>query len=222
MKKKQVATHKNVGIEALRIVAMMMIVGLHYMNFGGVLWNQQVSMINHRLAWGLEAFFFVAVDCYVLISGYFLVMSKNFRWSKVLRLWLQVVFYTILFSVLVYLYTGHKGSEGVFRMLMPIYYNVYWFITAYIGMYIVSPYLAKFARSLTQQEYRSFLIICFVLFSIYAFMQDPFRMRSGYSFAWFIVLFFWGGVLTSLGSTHYEKKGNWIIRRLLHFDRSGQ
>lgn len=197
---------RNIGIELLRIIAMLMIIGLHYMNFGGIIWNQHVSVLNHYLSWGLEALFFVAVDCYVLISGYFLVKSTNFHWSKVVRLWLQVVFYTILFSFLVYFYTGHKGSQGIFKMLMPVYYHVYWFITAYIGMYILSPYLAKFAQSMSQIEYKKMLIICFFMFSVYAFMQDPFQMKSGYSFAWFIVLFFWGGYLRLWGIHITQKK----------------
>ena len=32
-----VQRHNLVGIELLRIVAMMMVVGLHYLNFGGIL-----------------------------------------------------------------------------------------------------------------------------------------------------------------------------------------
>lgn len=76
-----VQKHNLVGIELLRIVAMMMVVGLHYLNFGGILWSEAV--MNRRIAWGIEAFLFVAVNCYVLISGYFLVKAKNFHWSKV-------------------------------------------------------------------------------------------------------------------------------------------
>ena len=70
-------TRNNVGVELLRILAMMMIVGLHYMNFGGILWSDAIC--NRRLAWLLEAFCIVAVNCYVLISGYFLVSSKSFH-----------------------------------------------------------------------------------------------------------------------------------------------
>ena len=66
-----VQKHNLVGIELLRIIAMMMVVGLHYLNFGGILWSEAV--MNRRIAWGIEAFLFVAVNCYVLISGYFLV-----------------------------------------------------------------------------------------------------------------------------------------------------
>lgn len=72
-----VQKHNLVGIELLRIVAMMMVVGLHYLNFGGILWSEAV--MNRRIAWGIEAFLFVAVNCYVLISGYFLVKAKNFH-----------------------------------------------------------------------------------------------------------------------------------------------
>jgi hypothetical protein len=35
-------THDLIGIEALRIITMIMIVGLHYLNFGGILWQDAV------------------------------------------------------------------------------------------------------------------------------------------------------------------------------------
>ena len=75
-----VQKHNLVGIELLRIIAMMMVVGLHYLNFGGILWSD--AIVNRRIAWGVESFLFVAVNCYVLISGYFLVIMKKFAGLK--------------------------------------------------------------------------------------------------------------------------------------------
>ncbi|WP_353885604.1 acyltransferase family protein [uncultured Veillonella sp.] len=94
-------------MELLRIFAMLMIVGMHYMNFGGILWSNDINSItNRRIAWLLEAFCFVAVNCYVLVSGYFLVQTKKFEWRKALKLWCHVTIYTILFFVISCLYMG--------------------------------------------------------------------------------------------------------------------
>ena len=73
-------TDRQTGIELLRIVTMLMIIGLHYLLFGGPLFH--AKGLNQKLAWFIEAFFFVAVNCYVLISGYFLVTKKNFHMKK--------------------------------------------------------------------------------------------------------------------------------------------
>lgn len=193
--------HNNVGIELLRILAMMMIVGLHYMNFGGILWSEAVW--NRRLAWLLEAFCFVAVNCYVLISGYFLVTSKSFHWHKVIKLWVNVVFYTLLFLIVSVVYRGQNlNIKAVVHALLPIRYQTYWFVTAYAGMYMLSPYLGKLARQLSKNEYQKFLVILMGMFSLYSFLRpeaDPFFMQGGYTVWWFVVLYFMAGYVRLYG-----------------------
>lgn len=190
-----VQRHNLVGIELLRIVAMMMVVGLHYLNFGGILWSEAVT--NRRIAWGIEAFLFVAVNCYVLISGYFLVKAKAFHWSKVGALWAHTAFYALLFTLVADVYTGKWNLAGIVHSLLPIRYTMYWFVTAYMGMYILSPYLSRLACHLEKNEYKKFLMILTGLFVLYSFLRqdaDPFNIGGGYTMAWFCVLFFWGGV----------------------------
>lgn len=53
--------HELIGIEALRIITMIMIVGLHYLNFGRILW--QDAIWNRRIAWCIEAFCFCKLQC---------------------------------------------------------------------------------------------------------------------------------------------------------------
>lgn len=135
-----VQKHNLVGIELLRIVAMMMVVGLHYLNFGGILWSE--AIMNRRIAWGIEAFLFVAANCYVLISGYFLVKAKNFHWSKVgscghIRLFMRFSLRWLLSYI-----RAKWNLAGIVHSLLPIRYTMYWFVTAYMGMYILSPYLS--------------------------------------------------------------------------------
>ena len=195
-----VQKHNLVGIELLRIVAMMMVVGLHYLNFGGILWSEAVT--NRRIAWGIEAFLFVAVNCYVLISGYFLVKAKNFHWSKVGALWVHTAFYALLFTLAAIVYTGKWNLAGIVHSLLPIRYTMYWFVTAYMGMYILSPYLSRLACHLEKNEYKKFLMILTGLFVLYSFLRqdaDPFKIGGGYTMAWFCVLFFWGGYIRLFG-----------------------
>ena len=153
--------------------------------------------MNRRIAWGIEAFLFVAVNCYVLISGYFLVKAKNFHWSKVGALWAHTAFYALLFTLAAIVYTGKWNLAGIVHSLLPIRYTMYWFVTAYMGMYILSPYLSRLACHLEKNEYKKFLMILTGFFVLYSFLRqdaDPFNIGGGYTMAWFCVLFFWGGV----------------------------
>lgn len=76
---------RNIGLDCLRIISMIMIVFLHYLSKGGLLRAENTSGIYHIIYYFIEALSIIAVNCYVLISGYFLIRSK-FRWKKVLQL----------------------------------------------------------------------------------------------------------------------------------------
>ena len=75
-----------VNIEILRLLAMAMVVSLHYLAKGELLekLTGPLSLQGH-LAWILESFSIAAVDVYVLISGYFLV-ETGFRCRRVISL----------------------------------------------------------------------------------------------------------------------------------------
>ena len=64
------------SIELLRILAMMMVVMLHYLSKGELLTPLTEEFgTGAYVTWLLEAFSIVAVNVYMLISGYFLVES---------------------------------------------------------------------------------------------------------------------------------------------------
>lgn len=67
---------RNWGIDALRIIAMLMIVTWHILWHGGILESTQVSSAQYYIAWYIAMLTFGAVNCYGLISGYVGVQSK--------------------------------------------------------------------------------------------------------------------------------------------------
>ena len=84
------------SIELLRIAAMLMVVTLHYISKTGALALPGDEMTPVRYMGGLiESFCIVAVNVYVLISGYFL-SAVPFKVSRGVRLLAQVLFYTLL------------------------------------------------------------------------------------------------------------------------------
>lgn len=93
---------RNSNIEFLRIIAMLMVVTLHMLNFGGLLEKSNTTTLKGFLIWFLESLCFVAVDCYVLIGSYFLSDSK-FKIKRIIKLWVQTFFYSILMYVFLHL-----------------------------------------------------------------------------------------------------------------------
>ena len=86
---------RQANIELLRIIAMLMVVTLHYLIKGqaAISLEQDTGILN-LLLWFLKAMCIVTINVYVLISGYFLVEAK-WKLSRLLTLWLQVMFYSL-------------------------------------------------------------------------------------------------------------------------------
>ena len=120
------------NIELLRIVAMGMVVMLHYLGKGNLLPNMNLAMgTNGYVAWILESLAIVAVNVYVLISGYFLVEAE-FKIGKIVKLILQVLFYTMLMTVFSLAVGIIDVSElGIYNLivqLFPFQLEQYWFV----------------------------------------------------------------------------------------------
>ena len=171
---------------------MLMIITLHFLGKGGVLAS---PIMGHRydLAWIIESICIVAVNCYVLISGYFLINSK-FKFSKLLQLLAQVLFYS-LFVTLLLVVSGKVeiNASTVITTLFPTLTGQYWFITAYVGMYILSPFLNILIDNLRRTQHLWLCAVGILLFSVWPSLfwksDVAYHIQNGYSVVWFVVLY---------------------------------
>ena len=67
--------------------------------------------------------------------------DKPFKISSVFKVALQTVFYSVIAILILYCFGGSIGIRtAITEMLSPVY-GCYWFVTAYIGMCLLSPLL---------------------------------------------------------------------------------
>lgn len=163
---------RNSNIELLRIVCMLMVVVLHFNNNGantGIV--NMPELLTERLTWGflIESFCLVAVNCFVLISGYFAIKLKV---RSLLKFYLQC-FFIGLFTYLLYIgvtdgFTSWGNSDGIFtarimtERLMAFTHNGWWFVVSYVGLMLLSPILNSAVDNLSDKR----LLHSLVLFSI--------------------------------------------------------
>lgn len=206
---------RSANFELLRIVAMLMIVLLHVLSKGGVLTAPDVPTLNRAGFWLLETLAIVAVNCYVLISGYFQCRS-TFRLGKYLRLWGSVFFYSVTLNLLYAAFSGNGFSERQFyASLLPVITTRYWYVTAYFGLYILSPGLNFLLRNASQRFLANALLTLFLLFSLWSWVVDPFYVISGYSLLWFCMLYLTAGYIRRYGSAHRPARRYFGIYLLL-------
>ena len=187
---------RDANIELLRIVAMLMIITLHLNTQSKALLVLGEPASNVQIfATILEAIAITGVNVYVLISGYYLSSSKV-RLSKVLLLILQVYFYTLLISgamMIVGAYTVKPDDklDRMLKYLFPISSEHYWFVTAYVIMYLLAPVMNAAVSALKRKQLKTVIIglltwFCFIKRIVpVKFGTD----RMGYDFGWFICLY---------------------------------
>ena len=187
---------RDANIELLRIVAMLMIITLHFnIHSKALLELGEPASSVQIFATVLEAIAITGVNVYVLISGYYLSSSKV-RLSKVLLLILQVYFYTLLISgammfVGAYSVKPEDKLDRALRYLFPISSEHYWFVTAYVIMYVLAPVMNAAVNALKRKQLKAVIIglltwFCFIKSIVpVKFGTD----RMGYDFGWFICLY---------------------------------
>lgn len=99
-------------------------------------------------------FLLPAVNCFVLISGYFLCTAE-FKLKKLVSLWIQTIFYTVGIYLLMCLFhdqTAFSFTQFIKRCLA-ITMKHYWYVTAYVLLYIVFPFLNCAIRAMNKKTH---------------------------------------------------------------------
>lgn len=169
---------------------MIMIVVMHTLRHGGILKSLRVGSWEYWILWGIESLSFVGVNCYLLLTGYFQVKGQ-FRWRKVISLVVQLVFYCALSAAILVTITGELKLKDLLAVVDPIGNNVYWFAAQYIILYMVSPYINKLLKSLSQEEHKRMCILLFILWGIYPTIAIWAKTSFGFgnNLAWFITVY---------------------------------
>ena len=211
---KSMQAKRQANFELLRIVAMLMIIVLHYLNKSDLilLYTQEHSAVNYA-AHFIEAFCIVAVNCYVLLSGYFLVESA-WKPERVVSLVAQILFYSVLIPiVLICVGVISAGDLSVYDWLnyvLPIETEHYWFATAYLIMYLFAPLLAAGVKAVEKRTLEIIIGIMVLFFSVWKSLLPASLAtdRYGYDYGWFLCLFLIAAYIRLYGLPKLEKKRN--------------
>lgn len=150
------------GIELLRILAAAGVVFSHYCNEGGI-FSDSIGGGNYLILSLIRSFTISSVDIFVLITGYFLCATNKRSIGKPLGLLLQVVFYALVIYVVLMLCGVESFSvKHLVGKLVP----ANWFITLYVVLFLISPYINVVINNFTEKDWKVFLITVLTFFSI--------------------------------------------------------
>lgn len=144
-------SQRNSSIELLRIMCMMFIVGLHVIGFGvNVPYSTGSPLGGADYMWckALGTIFSTAVDTFVLISGYFAIRLKP---RKIAKIWMMVLSYSYSVFIIKYLLGGVCLSD--IKYLLPITSRVFWFISVYFVLCLLSPLINEFVSRIDRRQH---------------------------------------------------------------------
>lgn len=177
------------NIELLRCLAMFYILLVHacYYSQGSPIFEDFSNKpIDSTLLVLLESLSIVAVNVFVLISGWFSIRP---RWKSALNF----VFQCLFFSISIYaLFLVTSWSEFSLRGLAQVFYatKINWFIKSYIGLYILAPVLNAFVEVSSRKVFKWVLISFFIFQTSYGWMTGAAEFfQQGYSTISFIGLY---------------------------------
>ena len=159
---------RDSNYELLRIVCMLFIVMHHFITEALVpdLFRCDVDVWdwNRAAMIGLNYFCFIGVNVFVLISGYY---GIRFKWRGLGNLYLTCAFYAFLAYVIhLYIDGASFGSSVIYHSVLVFSHNQWWFIGAYLMLYIFSPLINKGLEVMTKRKHIG-LIAAFTFVSIY-------------------------------------------------------
>lgn len=210
---------RMVNLELLRCVAMMMVVVLHFLGKGGLLTGGDRSLsegavaldVTGYTAWMLESLCIVAVNVYMLISGYFLC-TGSFKLSRLLQLWLQLEVYSVGIGVMAaalgIVEETAVDTHYYLSLLFPVSMGHYWFMTAYVFLYLLLPFVGMAVRKMSKEQMKATVIILLAVFCILKSVV-PFRLEQdmkGYDCIWYLCVFVIAAYVRRFGLPVIQKK----------------
>lgn len=212
------AKGRMANLELLRCIAMMMVVVLHFLGKGNLLPSLNSPNMGSEgyTAWLLESFCIVAVNVYMLISGYFLCTS-SFKFSRLIGLWFQILFYSVCFG-LAGAFSGVLAetpfdTHYVLTLVFPVSMGHYWFLTAYVYLYLLLPFIGRAVKQMSRQQLQWSLVLLLFAFCLLKSVL-PLRLemdRMGYDCLWYLCVFLAAAYMRRFGVPFLEKKGRGLL-----------
>ena len=138
-----------------------------------------------------KGFLCVAVDCFVLISGYF---GIKFKLRHIANLYFTCAFYN-LFAYVIHILLDDAviGKSLILNVVFPFSHSTLWFINCYVMLFFYAPLLNAAVAYLNKKQHL-IVILSLVFTNVYLgnFWQAPLYDLNGLSILNFMLLYLIG------------------------------
>lgn len=191
---------------------MLLIIAHHYVVNSGLtsvdgpimndIWSAKSLFLCLLGAWGKTG-----INCFVLITGYFMCQSKITP-RKFFKLLFEVYFYRIIIGC-IFLITGYTelSLTIIAKMILPFTSLSTGFTGCFLVFYLTIPFLTVLVNNLNEKMHLRLLLLIFLFYI--AFPSIP-KMEIGYSYvSWFMCLFFIASYIRKYPKKLFENMSFW-------------
>ncbi len=211
---------RNLGIDLVKIISMLLIVLTHCLGHGGVLQSVKPLSIDYNLYTLLSCFTRCCVPCYGMATG-FLCYGKKVNVKSIINLWIQVLFYSVFIMVEFCVFDfGFFSIKRLIISCVPLF-TEYWYFVAYFGLFIFIPMLNLAIEKMKKKDLLMVIIAIFVfLYTLTSIRNyDMFGINGGTSTIGLISFYIVGAFIKKYGvSFRGEKKAGLYLLLALFFN----
>lgn len=204
MNKGDIVTQRQSNIELLRVISMFWVLLGHYYVLSEYSTVDTISF-NWIGMQFLGAWSKVAVDIFVIITGYFLV-NQNFRWNKVLKLLSCTYFWGIAVLIFALCLGISVKTDYIYKSLFPLT-PLNWFARSYLLLYISIPLFNKLIVKVNQIQLGLIIVGLTTLFYTIPTLISTFISGGGYltSYFTFATMYMIGAYIQKYGNFKLDK-----------------
>ena len=181
-----------IGVDVAKIVAMLLVVAAHVSVWGlPYVGDNPPGCAYLMLRRFIGAVLGANIDIFAIASGYVGIVSA-FKLSRIVKLWIQVVFTGLAVLVSLDLFAGIQVQPmDYMKACIPIAKNEYWYMTAYLMLCFVMPVLNAGIKALQEKELRYVVMLLLGVICGESFVCSvgALGVEGGYSFEWLAVLY---------------------------------
>lgn len=163
--------NRSSNFELLRIVSMLLVMVVHA-NFSTIGaptiedWNvaPHITFVRHLV----ESLSIVCIDVFVLISGWF---GIRFSMDRLKEFVFQILFFSLGGFAFFMLTSSHPLTIFNIKNLFLFNSGDYWFIKAYLILYILSPAFNSFVATATRRQFQVMLGSYLLLMFVYGWLE---------------------------------------------------
>jgi len=181
---------RDSNMELLRILAMLLVLVVHscFHSLGNPTTEDAVSTpLPIFLRYVVQSASIICVNVFVLLSGWY---GINVRIRGFAKFVFQVLFFSIGFFVYHFISNLPTLSLDGFGTIFALKGSDYWFVKAYVGLYILAPILNLYVEKASQRQLKITLISFYLFQTIYGwYTSGASWFELGYSTISFVGLY---------------------------------